>query len=160
MKTKIIPFDLETAKKIQAGEIVGKIKQLHGEEVEILCWDLENPAGNNLAVKHQFFDECCDDCGIHVDEYNSKGEYRDRSDAMAHNDLVLEVPDNAPHFKPFDKVLVRNTDTTDWSCALFSHMRSSTDGFSYCANSFLWKQCIPYEGNESLVGTTDKPKEE
>lgn len=160
MKTKIIPFDLETAKKIQAGEIEGKIKQLHGEEVEILCWDLENAAGNNLAVKHRYFDECCDDCGIHVDEYNAKGEYRDRSDSMAHNDLILEVPDNEPKFKPFDKVLVRDEDTQHWSCSLFSHENAENGIRGYNACGLIWGQCIPYAGNENLVGTTDKPKEE
>lgn len=162
MKTKTIPFNLETAKKIQAGEIKGKIKQLHGEEVEILCWDLENASENNLAVKHRYFDECRDDCGIHVDEYNAKGEYRDRSFGLAHNDLVLEVPDNEPQFKPFDKVLVRKDENDDgdpdtWVISYF--MDESIAGYRVL-NGEWFDQCIPYEGNEHLLGTTDKPKEE
>lgn len=37
MKTKIIPFDLETAKKIQAGEIEGRIKTKTNKDVRIIC---------------------------------------------------------------------------------------------------------------------------
>ena len=40
MKTKIIPFDLETAKKIQAGEIEGRIvTALDNVEMEILTFN-------------------------------------------------------------------------------------------------------------------------
>ena len=39
MKTKIIPFDLETAKKIQAGEIKGKIIR-DSSEAEIIDFNL------------------------------------------------------------------------------------------------------------------------
>ena len=44
MKTKIIPFDLEMAKKIQAGEAEGKIKYTeddsHVYNAEIIKFDL------------------------------------------------------------------------------------------------------------------------
>lgn len=66
-------------------------------------------------------------------------------------------------FKPFDKVLVRNTDTEEWFPGFFEkcdrtwnypyhimNRRSMTD--------FAFKQCIPYEGNEHLLGTTDEWK--
>lgn len=61
-------------------------------------------------------------------------------------------------FKPFDKVLVRDYDEQEWSCAIFSHISNTDKGYEYVANPFTWKQCIPYKGNEHLVGTTDKPK--
>ena len=37
MKTKTIPFDLETAKKIQAGEIKGRIMTRDGVEIYKMC---------------------------------------------------------------------------------------------------------------------------
>lgn len=65
--------------------------------------------------------------------------------------------------KPFDKVLVRNTDTEEWFPGFFEkfdnawnkpyhimHLRSMTD--------FAFKQCVSYEGNEYLLGTKNDPK--
>lgn len=71
--------------------------------------------------------------------------------------FVLEKT-NAPQrvsakFKPFEKVLVRDGIGHIWNCALFSHMLD--DNFR-CVGG-LWQQCIPYEGNEHLVGATDSP---
>lgn len=57
-------------------------------------------------------------------------------------------------FKPFDKVLVRDLDTHEWVCNFFSHI--DEEGYYVCVGSW-WLQCIPYEGNEHLVGTTNKP---
>ena len=59
-----------------------------------------------------------------------------------------------PVFKPFDKVLVRDSDEQRWKCNFFSHMQDGQYRCSMCS----WEQCIPYEGNEILVGTTGKPE--
>lgn len=56
--------------------------------------------------------------------------------------------------KPFDKVLVRNRNTQRWNVDLFGF--KSGDGvniFYHCVGS-SWNFCIPYIGNESLLGTT------
>jgi hypothetical protein len=156
MKTKIIPFDLETAKKIQSGEIEGRITTKDGKDVRIVCTDKASTDDDN---KTQIV--CLIRLGarelVSIHDPNT-GTCWDIEDGNAQH-LVLEVPDNEPQFKPFDKVLVRNEDTTAWGCAIFSHI-TNTASFQYAANSLLWKQCIPYEGNEHLVGTTDKPKED
>lgn len=57
--------------------------------------------------------------------------------------------------KPFDKVLVRNNDDDEWVCDIFSHIDELA--FYYCVGT-RWEQCIPYEGNEHLLGTTKKPE--
>lgn len=57
-------------------------------------------------------------------------------------------------FKPFDKVLVRDSDEQEWECNLFSHI--DEEGLYYCVSSW-WFQCIPYEGNEPLLGTAINP---
>ena len=54
--------------------------------------------------------------------------------------------------KPFDKVLVRDDDGV-WFAAIFSHLRG--DGQFFCAGGNLWEQCVPYEGNEHLLGTSN-----
>lgn len=59
-------------------------------------------------------------------------------------------------FKPFDKVLVRDYNDNEWVCDIFSHIDELD--FYYCVGT-RWEQCIHYEGNEHLLGTTKKPEE-
>nr|DAE95173.1 MAG TPA: hypothetical protein [Caudoviricetes sp.] len=67
-------------------------------------------------------------------------------------------------FKPFDKVLVRDNDDEYWYANFFSHgyYEDNADGditFWYrCVDHMRYLQCIPYEGNEKLVGTRNEPK--
>lgn len=57
---------------------------------------------------------------------------------------------------PFDKVLVRDGDDDKWVCDIFSHI--DENDFYYCVGT-RWEQCIHYEGNEHLLGTTKKTEE-
>lgn len=62
------------------------------------------------------------------------------------------------NFKPFDKVLVRDC-CEKWGCELFSlYEETEMHPFITCASAY--KQCIPFEGNEHLLGTTDVCSEE
>lgn len=54
-------------------------------------------------------------------------------------------------FKPFDKVLVRNVEHVEWRISLFSSYSNET--YKYKCINGNYKYCIPYEGNEHLVGT-------
>lgn len=51
--------------------------------------------------------------------------------------------------KPFDRVLVRNRNTQRWDADLFGFKSI----FYHCVGG-SWNFCIPYIGNESLLGTT------
>ena len=53
--------------------------------------------------------------------------------------------------KPFDKVLVRNNNIRKWEADLFGF--KNVTGHYHCVGG-TWLQCIPYIGNESLLGTT------
>ena len=55
-------------------------------------------------------------------------------------------------FKPFEKVLVRDSYNDMWRASFFSHI--TEDDGRYVTTCCTWKFCIPYIGNESLVGTT------
>ena len=55
-------------------------------------------------------------------------------------------------FKPFEKVLVRDSYNDMWRANFFSHIKE--DDGRYVTAGLTWKFCIPYIGNESLVGTT------
>lgn len=59
-------------------------------------------------------------------------------------------------FKPFDKVLVRNSGFEPWKIDFYStYMENKSYPYICAANDY--KICIPYEGNEYLLGTTDSP---
>ena len=141
IKTKTIPFDLETAKKIQAGDIEGNIRTERGEKVLLYK--------NDSILFKCFIHECRD--GIHI-AYNN-------SEVFNLLKLYLEVPDNEPQFKPFDKVLVRNDKNSIWQPSIFSYQLGDS---YYTVSSFPYEKenIIPYEGNQYLLGTTYKPKED
>lgn len=53
--------------------------------------------------------------------------------------------------KPFDKVLVRDRESDKWRANLFGYI----DKYEYYHCVFAnWVYCIPYAGNEHLLGTT------
>lgn len=54
--------------------------------------------------------------------------------------------------KPFDKVLVRNDKEDQWSANIFSYQ---VRDMYHCLGECYWRYCIPYEGNEHLLGTTN-----
>lgn len=63
-------------------------------------------------------------------------------------------------FQPFDKVLVRDSQSTTWFCKLFSHIRDIPEFYRYATNSGFYRYCIPYnEDTKHLVGTTDEASE-
>jgi len=65
-----------------------------------------------------------------------------------------KVQDNEPQFKPFDKVLVRVEDGF-WMARLYDRYYLDKH---WCQDGICWKECIPYEGNQELVGTCNEPK--
>lgn len=66
-------------------------------------------------------------------------------------------------FKPFEQVLVRNySKIQTWGAAFYSHYDSKCKyhhkviGRGDYDRGYI--QCIPFKGNEQLLGTTDEPK--
>lgn len=53
--------------------------------------------------------------------------------------------------KPFDKVLVRDSESDRWRANLFGYIDKNEYYHCVYAN---WVYCIPYAGNEHLLGTT------
>ena len=62
-------------------------------------------------------------------------------------------------FKPFDKVLVRDFGEDNWDIDFFQEIGGEDIDFKYICLSNEWNFCIPYEGNEELLGTSNSPKE-
>ena len=64
------------------------------------------------------------------------------------------------NFKPFDKVLVRDADDGKWRCNWFSYYSGDGGVYRFVTTKCGYAQCIPFEGNEHLLGTTDMCPEE
>jgi len=69
------------------------------------------------------------------------------------NEEKKRVEDLSKEFKPFDKVLMKCADGfgLPWVCCFYSHK----EGDLHCScGGTSYPECIPYEGNESLLGTS------
>lgn len=103
---------------------------------------------------------------LFADEVESSEEYRFATeeekqqlfDALAKKGKTWDaekkqIVDLKPkvELKPFDKVLVRDFSKDKWSISFFSFKKEDC---YVCINHCSWNQCIPYIGNESLLGTT------
>lgn len=61
---------------------------------------------------------------------------------------------------PFDKVLVRDDNDENWAINWYGYYNKEDNIFRCIGNCDIgWEQCIPYEGNEHLLGTTNDCRE-
>ena len=70
---------------------------------------------------------------------------------------TLEIEKPKCEFKTFDKVLGRNEKDDVWEADLFSRYREESP-YPFRCIGFSRKYCIPYEGNEHLLGTRNNPE--
>lgn len=71
---------------------------------------------------------------------------------------LIEQKFDITTLKPFNKVLVRDTNRQVWTADLFSHIMSNTNPnlrTTFVCVGHYPDQCIPFEGNEHLLGKTD-----
>ena len=62
-------------------------------------------------------------------------------------------------FKPFDQVLVRDSDDANWYPAFYKYY-DSTDIYPHHCDNTKWRYCIPYNENTvHLIGTNEPYKE-
>ena len=71
---------------------------------------------------------------------------------------ITRVEKKAPQFRTYDKVLVRNRKQS-WKIDLFSHYEQF-GSFHYRTLGGYYEYCIPFDGNEHLVGKEVKDEEE
>ena len=97
-------------------------------------------------------------------EYNYEGEctlfpskdQRDWSKFVRFWDKPKIERFNPKIFQPFDKVLVRDTSSHNWECALFSHIEKLKFGDRVITVGSFYDMCIPYnEDTKHLVGTRE-----
>lgn len=119
----------------------------------------------SLDITNQFLD-ISGKCIIRKDEITelrlaTEEEKKQFFSALAKKDKAWDaekkaIVDLKPKckFKTFDKVLGRNEKDDVWEADLFSHYREESQ-YPFRCIGFSRKYCIPYEGNEHLLGTTD-----
>ena len=69
----------------------------------------------------------------------------------------VKVAEPKCSFKPFDKVLVRYGNGI-WGATFFSRYDDKSAWAYVGVDCINWEQCIPYEGNEHLLGTDKSPE--
>ncbi len=110
---------------------------------------------NNNRISYDVLDTIEKDRNIHLATDSEKQQLFDaiEKDGKAWDAEKRAIVDLKPkvELKPFDKVLVRDFEDQAWQVSLFSYKDSDS---YYCCNGCAWNQCIPYIGNESLLGTT------
>jgi hypothetical protein len=90
--------------------------------------------------------------------HSGKGQSEEMRGAWESNDWeIIDAPKKEYQFKAFDKVLVRDGDNDCWRLGLFENFDSEDEIIPFFTTEKNWyEQCIPYEGNERLLGTMDK----
>lgn len=160
METKQIPFDLETVKKIQAGEIKGIIRTRDGRPARFLG-KIDNEKFPLIFAHSQY----CDNQERAFHHTINGSFFLDTK--QGNRDIIIEIeePKQEHKFKPFDKVLVRDEDNgyCIWQAAFYSHFYIYRDNGYHVTTAgdfYLDGEIIPYAGNENLLGTNNKQKED
>ena len=59
--------------------------------------------------------------------------------------------------KPFDQVLVREDNKKLWRIHFFERLNNILKDRFVCLGGYRYHQCVPYEGNEHLLNTSNEP---
>lgn len=144
---KKIKFNKKLAEQICKGEIDGKIINILDKPVEILKWNANNKDGSIIVNVKDIHGDIV--MNINEDGYCFSRNYQIY--------ILINDYDNFD-FKPFDKVLVRDSIQQDWTIEIFKRKFVDNDGYiKYECLTDVFNQCIPYEGNESLFLTNKSP---
>lgn len=65
---------------------------------------------------------------------------------------LTKIYENKVKLKPFQEVLVRDSQHDAWQADLFTNMRVDCSEYPYGCFRNTWKYCIPYKGNEDKLG--------
>lgn len=122
------------------GKLIGK------NEIEnTLTFGNQYEIGNEKFVADQAFD-------LRISIHEELREATEGEAITFHEAYTIwEKSKKQSAFKPFDKVLVRDSESDKWRANLFGYI--DKDKYYHCVYA-NWAYCIPYIGNESLLGTT------
>lgn len=145
-----VPFNIEMAK---AG---AKVVTRTGLPVRIICFDRVGSVVYPFIRRYPIIGLILSEEGnelIYTFTVDGKGD-----DSSFDLFLFEEVKEEECQFKPFDKVLVRDFDIDKWQPAFFSCYKDSREYHYETIGGESFEQCVPYDGNEDICMTTNKPK--
>lgn len=115
--------------------------------------NLNSTKALSLGYKTSFFKENLNTIRLATEEEKKQLFDALEKEGKAWDAEKKQIVDLKPNIelKAFDKVLVRDFSRDKWSISFFSFKKEDC---YVCINHCSWNQCIPYIGNESLLGTT------
>lgn len=95
---------------------------------------------------------------IEDDEYTLESLYGHETLIIDSNEMkMMEYASHVFNYyqlQPFDKVLCRDKNNEVWRIEFFSQFKPDDTYFPFICMNDTYKQCVPYETNEYLLGTT------
>ena len=90
---------------------------------------------------------------VEIDIWNQENHKKHQHYSLTRKKFVY-------YFCPFDKVLVRQDRNKEWVADWFSHITSTEpeERIYVTVGGKCWAYCIPFEGNEYLLGTAENPE--
>lgn len=149
--------------KIDLSMYEGKVRELVSEAVQKKAFELGYEwvsVGKEvfwLKSPYLFFNEGGDITHLETEDVRFF-ETRRGTKISAADFLAPEDVQDEPELKPFDRVLVRDFDDRVWVAELYSHRDDNLTYIHRTIGDGGYHQCIPYEGNEHLLGTTEDVK--
>lgn len=117
----------------------------------------------NGEVSNHFNEECnmtADQfCLVPISEYNAFVANIEKKYNGEFDSTLLKVTPHRHNFKPKDWCLMRDTDEgyDKWILCQFSHIVYEDRAYYIAVGGKEYTECIPYEENESLLGTNKNP---
>lgn len=145
--------------KVNLSMYKGKVREALSEAIQRHAFKLGyewNSIGKEVFYKtssYLFFDE-----GGRITNLRDEDVcfFEGHSGVEISADDLLNFNPEEPELEPFDKVLVRDFDSEEWQIDFFEEVDRDKPYRYQCIKS-QWHQCIPFLGNEQLLGTTGEP---
>lgn len=136
-------FEIHLARNCQAGKVRGYVYCTDNIQMHNLVSEIKD-LGNNYFLAW-FRDETLS--REYMLLFDNKGN-------IPQSKYKVKINVYQASFKPYDKVIVRDNDEQTWVARLYDYFYES---MHYCQDGMEYACCLPYNGNEHLVGTQDKP---
>lgn len=122
-----------------------------------IALNLNSTKALSIGCKTSFFKENLNTLRLATEE-----EKQQLFDALAEEGKAWDaekkqIVDLKPkvELKPFDRVLCRDGVGKEWHIDLFESVLTDNSEYNYKCMVNVWKICIPYKGNEYLLGTAN-----
>ena len=121
-----------------------------------IALNLNSTKALNIGYKKNFFKENLSTIRLATEEEKQQLFSALEKEGKRWDSDKKQIVDLKPkvELNPFDNVLVRHQKTEEWRANIFSHTDKTDEYLDYVCVNGRWEFCIPYIGNESLLGTT------